>query len=536
MTRKGSRACARCGLPFDAGDECRQCGAPLDAGPSGGAERDGVVPRSRQGIPARAVMIIGAISAAGAVAALLVLRRPGQELASAPAPEAPTEAPSAAPEPPALPSLAQSARRAVVATSATASCDGASAWAIVLEGKRAVTRASVPCADGKALLEFGGGRRLMALGGRTDERADVALLSLLFDAPEGLPAGASSLLSPGDPVWKVGRPDGQASTLRETRIVRVGRNVLGVAYLELDGAASWADDGRPLLDSDGRVVGIVRAGAPDGTGNGLALPIEYALDGVEPPTAMSEARKRWRAIVARVAREDRAEATRFSGRMVRPSLLAARALPGAMLGVVVGKRFADAPSPLRLEVEVRTAGRVLCRGVGLVELWELLEISIHGLLKGLPEEARARWALDRGVGRGVHVGAATVDLEGCRLAQVPEGAEVALRSGEPSDAPVPFPGGAFAAGAEARPMPAESALEARARAEREAGRQRELGKARALVGRRLAELNEVQQAALADARKAAGIPAAIDALTEAQQAHQALQRRAREEDGPPGRR
>jgi hypothetical protein len=113
---------------------------------------------------------------------------------------------------------------------------------------------------------------------------------------------------------------------------------------------------------------------------------------------------------------------------------------------------------------------------------------------------------------------------------VPEGAEVAVRGGERSDVLVSFPRADFAAGEEAAAVaPAETAREARARAERRASLHRELGEARAAVERERAALNKTHEDALADAKKAGAIPGAIDALSRAQAKYEAVQRKARED-------
>jgi hypothetical protein len=180
---------------------------------------------------------------------------------------------------------------------------------------------------------------------------------------------------------------------------------------------------------------------------GLALPIEYARPHVGAPPLRPEAEARWKAIVARVEEEDRAEVARFAKRMAQPAILAADAGGRGTVALLVGRRFAGMPFDLSVDVEVRAGDRVVCEGTGRIGDWQSLEKSLARRLKrtSVPQ---ARWALNNGVARDVFVGVGVIELRRCRADDVPEKAFIAIRGGEQIDLPVPFPREAFSAAAE----------------------------------------------------------------------------------------
>lgn len=133
-------------------------------------------------------------------------------------------------------------------------------------------RITVTLADGR---EFAA--RLVA----ADAATDLAVLGI--DA-QGLPAAAwgdSDDLEVGEMVWAIGNPFGLDRTLTYGIVSAKGR--LGVAgdplqeFLQTDAAINPGNSGGPLVDVNGRVVGITTAiAAPDSRGIGFAIPSNTA--------------------------------------------------------------------------------------------------------------------------------------------------------------------------------------------------------------------------------------------------------------------
>jgi Trypsin-like peptidase domain len=67
-------------------------------------------------------------------------------------------------------------------------------------------------------------------------------------------------------------------TVHEGIVSSLSRSMGGLAYVQLDAKINPGNSGGPVIDSRGRVVGIVTLKARDAEGIGLALPINYAYE------------------------------------------------------------------------------------------------------------------------------------------------------------------------------------------------------------------------------------------------------------------
>ncbi|MFM8415685.1 MAG: S1C family serine protease [Planctomycetota bacterium] len=133
-------------------------------------------------------------------------------------------------------------------------------------------RITVTLADGREFTA-----RLVA----ADAATDLAVLEI---EAQGLPAAAwgdSDELEVGEMVWAIGNPFGLDRTLTYGIISAKGR--LGVAgdplqeFLQTDAAINPGNSGGPLVDVNGRVVGITTAiASPDSRGIGFAIPSNTA--------------------------------------------------------------------------------------------------------------------------------------------------------------------------------------------------------------------------------------------------------------------
>ena len=115
----------------------------------------------------------------------------------------------------------------------------------------------------------------------SDKQTDIALLRI--EAPQPLPAatfGTSDEVRVGQWVLAVGNPYGLDGTVSLGIVSAKGRN-LGIPdlindFIQTDAMIDRGSSGGPLVDLDGRVVGINSRG--QGRGIGFTIPVDTALD------------------------------------------------------------------------------------------------------------------------------------------------------------------------------------------------------------------------------------------------------------------
>jgi serine protease Do len=119
----------------------------------------------------------------------------------------------------------------------------------------------------------------------TDSNTDIALIKI--EPEETLKVaelGDSDTLNVGDWVVAIGSPFGYEQTITAGIISAKGR-VIGAGpyddFLQTDASINPGNSGGPLIDMDGKVVGINTAIVDIGTGIGFAIPINMAKGIVE---------------------------------------------------------------------------------------------------------------------------------------------------------------------------------------------------------------------------------------------------------------
>jgi Do/DeqQ family serine protease len=126
-------------------------------------------------------------------------------------------------------------------------------------------------------------RRLTAkLIGR-DADTDIAVLQIPTGSLTAVPIGDSDRLQVGDFVLAIGNPFGLGQTVTSGIISALGRSGLGIEgyedFIQTDASINPGNSGGPLVDLQGRVVGINTAILAPGGGNigiGFAVPINMA--------------------------------------------------------------------------------------------------------------------------------------------------------------------------------------------------------------------------------------------------------------------
>lgn len=107
-----------------------------------------------------------------------------------------------------------------------------------------------------------------------DEEHDLALLKIGGARGAALEIGDSGKLSVGDEIYVLGNPEGLEGTL-SNGIVSGIRQVGGDNVLQITAPISPGSSGGPVLDQQGRVVGIAVATFKEGQNLNFAVPATY---------------------------------------------------------------------------------------------------------------------------------------------------------------------------------------------------------------------------------------------------------------------
>ncbi len=134
----------------------------------------------------------------------------------------------------------------------------------------------------KVEVELADGRTLEAKIIGTDPESDVAVLKIDAGKQPYLELADSDALEVGEWVLAIGNPLGLSHTVTAGIVSAKGRSSLGLATLEnfiqTDAAINFGNSGGPLINLDGKVVGINTAivGSSGNIGIGFAIPINMA--------------------------------------------------------------------------------------------------------------------------------------------------------------------------------------------------------------------------------------------------------------------
>ena len=107
-----------------------------------------------------------------------------------------------------------------------------------------------------------------------DSAHDLALLSVTGGAAPALPVGDSGAVQVGDEVFAVGNPEGLEGTF-SAGIVSGIRNVGGDRLLQITAPISPGSSGGPVLNTNGKVVGVAVATFRGGQNLNFAIPSAY---------------------------------------------------------------------------------------------------------------------------------------------------------------------------------------------------------------------------------------------------------------------
>jgi putative serine protease PepD len=164
---------------------------------------------------------------------------------------------------------------------------------VVDEQGHIVTAAHVVDGASKITIRFSDGTNRVATLQGKDDATDVAVLKV---DPSGLALhplelGSSAALKVGDELAAIGSPFGYASSLSTGIVSGLDRTIeapngFTVAHaIQTDAALNPGNSGGPILDAQGRVVGVADQIATGGTeqsaGVGFAVPIDLVADEID---------------------------------------------------------------------------------------------------------------------------------------------------------------------------------------------------------------------------------------------------------------
>ena len=115
-----------------------------------------------------------------------------------------------------------------------------------------------------------------------DEKYDLAFL----EAPKGIDMpeveiGGQSGIHEGDKVLAVGHPLGLSFTFTQGIISNKAQEAGAVSYIQHDAALNPGNSGGPLIDGEGRIIGINTFIIKDGQNMGFSLPVNYLRQTIE---------------------------------------------------------------------------------------------------------------------------------------------------------------------------------------------------------------------------------------------------------------
>ena len=243
--------------------------------------------------------------------------------------------------------------------------------------------------EGGLQVVMSDGRKLVGLVVSSDPGVDLGLVRAVGAKAIPLPLGDIAEVAVGDKVMIIGSPIGLEFTVHEGNVSSLQRSAFGVAYMQLDAKINPGNSGGPVIDTQGRVVGVVSLKARGAEGIGLALPINYAYRSemrlVNPPSPAAGSSATF-TLMAAHAKEESGSETR-----------AARMQPGEGMGgdekplliggffdqyrrmVVRLARVADrAPGFEEITVKVWSHSEVLCTLKGDVSSWKAVDPAAAG--------------------------------------------------------------------------------------------------------------------------------------------------------------
>ncbi|WP_349679710.1 Do family serine endopeptidase [Acetomicrobium sp. UBA5826] len=165
----------------------------------------------------------------------------------------------------------------------------------------------------KITVSLADGRQLDAKIVGKDPTFDLAVIKVTAGNLPVLPLGDSDAVQVGEWVVTIGNPFGLDHTVTvgvisaKNRSIRAG-NVSFDGFLQTDAAINPGNSGGPLLDLDGKVVGINTAIIPYAQGIGFAIPVNMAKSVIDDLVSYGRVRRGWLGVYVQPLTSDIAQA------------------------------------------------------------------------------------------------------------------------------------------------------------------------------------------------------------------------------------
>jgi S1-C subfamily serine protease len=144
-----------------------------------------------------------------------------------------------------------------------------------------ITNAHVVASASQVEIGLADGRRAIGQVLGRDPRVDIAVVRVALNNLPAATLGNSDQLEVGQTAIAIGNPEGLERTVTTGIISAINRSPMGFevgGLIQTDAAINPGNSGGPLLDSQGRVIGINSAILRGTTGLGFAVPINVAQD------------------------------------------------------------------------------------------------------------------------------------------------------------------------------------------------------------------------------------------------------------------
>jgi S1-C subfamily serine protease len=149
-----------------------------------------------------------------------------------------------------------------------------------------LTNNHVVAGSQELIVRFNDGKEYRGKVVGSDPRFDVALVRIQASGLRPAMLGDSNQIRVGQWAIAVGSPFGLENTMTVGVVSATGRRGLGrgtyADFIQTDASINPGNSGGPLLDLNGRVIGINSMIASEGQGIGFAIPINRAKQIIQP--------------------------------------------------------------------------------------------------------------------------------------------------------------------------------------------------------------------------------------------------------------
>jgi len=332
---------------------------------------------------------------------------------------------------PASPDLPSTREVAALATRASVQlrCASSVGAGFFISPEYLVTNAHVLCQGAQIEVVLADERVLGGQVSRSDPWLDLAVVKVSGAGVSPLVLGDATVLAQGDPLLVVGNPYGLEFTVSKGILSHAARVILGISYLQLDAGIHPGNSGGPVLDQQGRVVGVTAMSLANASSLGLAIPVNYLFDNVADLVELQrteEERLRFTRLLQNAAAKESEELAQLRSELGHPSLLAASLVPPGMVEVRLGRVSGFPPAPEDLSFSLVAGDVQLCAPTCRVDGWQ----SLPAREASFSQSRFLTWLSRHDMTSQLYQGSALLNLKGCPAPAQIVGAELILAQGD----------------------------------------------------------------------------------------------------------